>query len=155
VLPQCVNFDAKTLVFLGYVFSENDPSYVQNNNFIQPPINPTPRPYLRFMLIHTSLYLGHVGGGNRCGGYTLMRVTTTCWLTGLWSTKAKVGGIVLKAAWHWGSDSSVVNNPLWGTRPHPIVRRPSVHMGLRGGREYVFCFSWEGSLLGTLMDINE
>ena len=29
---------------------------------------------------------------------------------GLWSTQAKVVGIVLKAAWHWGSDSSVVNN---------------------------------------------
>jgi hypothetical protein len=25
---------------------------------------------------------------------------------------AKVGGVVLKAAWHWGSDSSVVNDPL-------------------------------------------
>jgi len=24
------------------------------------------------------------------------------WLTGLWSTQAKVEGIVLKAAWHWG-----------------------------------------------------
>ena len=67
VSSQCVNFDAKTIVFLGYVFSENDPFYVQNN-FIQPPINPTPRPYLRVMWIHTLLYLGHMGGGNRCGG---------------------------------------------------------------------------------------
>jgi hypothetical protein len=32
-------------------------------------------------------------------------------LTGLWSTQAKVV-IVLKAAWHWGRDSSVINNPL-------------------------------------------
>jgi len=31
---------------------------------------------------------------------------------GLWSTQVKVEGIVLKAAWHWGRDSSVVNNPL-------------------------------------------
>jgi len=31
---------------------------------------------------------------------------------GLWSTQAKVEGNVLKAAWHWGRDSSVVNNPL-------------------------------------------
>jgi len=30
---------------------------------------------------------------------------------GLWSTQAKVEGIVLKAAWQWGSDSSV-NDPL-------------------------------------------
>jgi hypothetical protein len=41
-----------------------------------------------------------------------MRVATTCWLTGLWSTQAKVEGIVLKAAWHWGRDCSVVNNLL-------------------------------------------
>jgi hypothetical protein len=34
------------------------------------------------------------------------------WLTGLWSTEAKVEGIVLRAAWHWGRDSSVVNDPL-------------------------------------------
>jgi hypothetical protein len=36
----------------------------------------------------------------------------THWLTELWSTPAKVEGIVLKAAWHWGSDSSVINEPL-------------------------------------------
>jgi hypothetical protein len=42
----------------------------------------------------------------------VQRVTTTRWLTGLWSTQAKVEGIVLEAAWHWGSGSSVVNDPL-------------------------------------------
>jgi len=47
-----------------------------------------------------------------------MRVKTTCWQMGLWSTQAKVEGIVLKAAWHWGSDSSVVNDPLG--EPHFI-----------------------------------
>jgi len=31
---------------------------------------------------------------------------------GLWSTHAKVEGIVPKAAWHWGGDSSVVDDPL-------------------------------------------
>jgi len=36
----------------------------------------------------------------------------THWLTGLWSTQAKVKGIVPKAAWHWGSDNSVINDPL-------------------------------------------
>ena len=36
----------------------------------------------------------------------------TRWLTGLWSTQAKVEGIVPRAAWHWGRDSSVVNDPL-------------------------------------------
>jgi hypothetical protein len=30
----------------------------------------------------------------------------------LWSTQVKVEGIVLKATWHWGSDNSVVNDPL-------------------------------------------
>jgi hypothetical protein len=32
----------------------------------------------------------------------------TRWLMGLWFTKAEVEGVVLKAAWHWGSDSSDV-----------------------------------------------
>jgi hypothetical protein len=36
----------------------------------------------------------------------------TRWLTGLWSNQAMVEGIVLKAAWHWGSVSSVINDPL-------------------------------------------
>ena len=71
------------------------------------PINPTPRPYLRVTWIRT---LGHVVGGNRCGGDTLLRVITTRWLTGLSSGQAKMEGVVLKAAWHWGSDSSVINN---------------------------------------------
>ena len=35
----------------------------------------------------------------------------TRWPKGLWSTQAKVEGIV-KAAWHWGRDCSVVNDPL-------------------------------------------
>jgi hypothetical protein len=34
------------------------------------------------------------------------------WLTGLWSTQAKVEGIVPKTAWHWDRGSSVVNNCL-------------------------------------------
>ena len=32
----------------------------------------------------------------------------TDWLTGLWSGS----GIVPKAAWHWGRDCSVLNEPL-------------------------------------------
>jgi hypothetical protein len=36
----------------------------------------------------------------------------TRWLTELWSTQAKVEGIVLNAAWQWGRDCSVVNEPL-------------------------------------------
>jgi hypothetical protein len=41
-----------------------------------------------------------------------MRVATTCWITGLWSTQAKVDGVVPKAAWHWDRDCIVVNDPL-------------------------------------------
>ena len=40
-----------------------------------------------------------------------------CWynthrLIGLWSTQAKVEGNVLRAARHWGTNSSVINNPF-------------------------------------------
>jgi hypothetical protein len=34
------------------------------------------------------------------------------WLMGLWPTQAKMEGTMLKAAWHWGSDRRVVNDPL-------------------------------------------
>jgi len=74
-----------------------------------PPINPTPRPYLRVTWIHT---LGLVGGGNRWRGYPVEGYYDTRWLAGLWSTQAKVEGIVVKAAWHWCSESSVINDPL-------------------------------------------
>ena len=46
-------------------------------------------------------------------------------LTGLWSTQAKVEGIVVKAAWHWGNDSTVVNNTLGETG------RTSFYVGLK------------------------
>ena len=36
----------------------------------------------------------------------------TRWLTGLWSAQAKMQGIVLKAARHWDSNISVVNDPF-------------------------------------------
>jgi hypothetical protein len=45
-------------------------------------------------------------------GYCVEGYYDKCWLTELWSTQAKVEGIMLKAAWHWGSDSSVVTIPL-------------------------------------------
>ena len=44
--------------------------------------------------------LGHVVGGNTCGGDTLLRVTDTRWQKGLCSTQSKVKSIVLEAAWH-------------------------------------------------------
>jgi hypothetical protein len=45
-------------------------------------------------------------------GYPVEGYYVMCWLMGLWSTLAKVEGIVLKAIMHWGSDSSIVNNPF-------------------------------------------
>ena len=36
----------------------------------------------------------------------------SCWLMGLWSTQAKVEGTMLKDAWHWGRDCSVINDPF-------------------------------------------
>jgi hypothetical protein len=36
----------------------------------------------------------------------------TRWLMGLCSTQAKVEGIMPKAVWQWGGDSSVINDPL-------------------------------------------
>ena len=45
-------------------------------------------------------------------GYHVEGYCATRWLTGLGSTLAKVESFVLKDAWHWGSNSSVVNDPL-------------------------------------------
>jgi len=36
----------------------------------------------------------------------------THWLMGHWSNQAKVEGTMLKAVWPWGSDCSVVHDPL-------------------------------------------
>jgi len=45
-------------------------------------------------------------------GYSVEGYYDTRWPTGLWSTQAKVEGIVLKAAWNGGRNSIVVNDPL-------------------------------------------
>ena len=49
-----------------------------------------------------------------------MRVATTRWLTGLWSTQAKAEEIMLKAAWHWGRDCFAMNNPLGEPGRNPL-----------------------------------
>jgi hypothetical protein len=70
----------------------------------------------------------------------------TCLLRGLWSTEAKVEGIVLKAAWHWSSDSNVVNNPLGESgRTLLYVGLPSTWCSVDGD-QMLSPFSWEGSL---------
>jgi len=70
------------------------------------------------------------------------------WLTGLWSTQVKVEGIVLKAAWHWSSDSSVVNYPLEEPSRTPVyVGLPSV-WGSVDSDHMISPFLWECSLTG-------
>jgi len=54
---------------------------------------------------------------------------------------------VLKAAWHWGSDCSVVNDPL-GNKAGPHVCRPSIHLGSMDGDQMFSPFLYEGSLIG-------
>ena len=61
----------------------------------------------------------------------------TCWLTGLWSTQAKVEGIVLNAAWHWGRDCSVVNVLLVEPGHNPLyVCLPSMRGSVDGDRMF-------------------
>ena len=79
----------------------------------------------------------------------------TRWLAGLCSTRAKVESIVLKPVWHWGSNSSVVNDPFGEPGRTPLyVDHPSTWSSMDGDRMFS-PFSWEGSLLGTTTDIIE
>jgi hypothetical protein len=64
-------------------------------------------------------------GGIPCLG--LLRHT----LTGLWSTQAKAEGIVPRAAWHWGRDSSGISDPLGEPG------RPSLFVGLPSAKGFV------------------
>ena len=43
--------------------------------------------------------------------YTFKGCCDARWLTGLWSTQAKMEAIMPRAARHWSRDSSVVNDP--------------------------------------------
>jgi hypothetical protein len=49
--------------------------------------------------------------------------------TGLWSTEAKVRGIVPRAAWHWSGDSSVPNDPFGAQGSTPSYVCPSPAWG--------------------------
>ena len=78
----------------------------------------------------------------------------TRWLTGLRSTQAKVEGIIPRAVWHWGSDSSVINNPL----EEPGCTLLYVGLLYAWGSMDGDCFPrnlWEGSLLGTQIDTTD
>jgi hypothetical protein len=71
----------------------------------------------------------------------------THWLTRLWSTQAKVEGIVLKAAWHWGSDS-VVNDPLGEPGHTPLYVGLPSKWGSVDGDLIFFPFFVGGLLIG-------
>ena len=89
-------------------------------------------------------------------GYSVEGYYDTRWLTGLWSTQAKVEGILQKVTWHWGRDSSGVNY----RHPGEAGRTP-MYVGLPyawGSVDGDLCFppvSWEGNFLETLTHINE
>ena len=69
--------------------------------------------------------------------YSVWGCYETRWLTGLWSTQAKVDGIVPKAAFHWSRVTSVVNDPF-GEPGHTslYVCLPSAWGSLEG--DFVF-----------------
>jgi hypothetical protein len=72
----------------------------------------------------------------------------TRWLMGLWSTQAKVEGIVLKAAWHWASESSVINNPLGEPVRTPLYVGLLSAWGSMDGDRMFSPLLWEDSLPG-------
>ena len=61
----------------------------------------------------------------------------TGWLTGLWSTQAKVEGILPKDAWHWGRECSALNDPLEEPGRHPLyVGLPSTWSSVNGDQMF-------------------
>ena len=70
----------------------------------------------------------------------------THWISELWSIQAKVEGIVPRAAWHWGRDSSVVYDPLGEPGRTPLyVGLPSAWGFVNG--DLVFFPHFVGGLL--------
>jgi hypothetical protein len=78
-------------------------------------------------------------------GYPVEGYYDTCWLMGLWSAQAKVEGILVKAAWLWGSDSIIVNNPPGEPGSTQLyVCLPSAWSSVDGDRMFSQVL-WEGS----------
>jgi len=67
---------------------------------------------------------------------------------GLWTTQAKVEGIVLKAAWHWGRDSSVANYPLGEPGCTPLYVGLTSVWGSVDGDQIFSPFFMGGLLIG-------
>ena len=62
---------------------------------------------------------------------------------------------MLKAAWQWGSDSSVVNDHLGEPDCTPLYVGLTFAWGSVDGEYIFFPAFWEGSFLRTPTDINE
>jgi len=73
---------------------------------------------------------------------------------GLWSTQAKVKGIMLKAAWHWSRNSRVVNDPPGEPDHTPLYIGPLLTWG---SVMMTTCFppSFMGELLTGGSNMNE
>jgi hypothetical protein len=71
----------------------------------------------------------------------------TRWLTGLWSTQAKVEGIMLKAAWHWDSEQCL-NHPLGEPGCTPLYLGLASVWGSMDSDHMFSSFLWEDSLDG-------
>jgi len=56
---------------------------------------------------------------------------------------------MLKAAWHWGSDSSVINNPLREPVCTPLYVGLLFAWGCVDSDHMFSPFLWEGSLTGN------
>jgi hypothetical protein len=75
---------------------------------------------------------------------------------GLWSTQAKVEGIVLKAAWHWGGGGgSVVNDPFWEPGRTPLYAGLPSAWGSVDGDLMVFPILEEDSFFWRLWNPEE
>ena len=81
-------------------------------------------------------------------GYPVESYYDTRWLMGPWSTPVKVKGIMLKAAWHCGSDSCIVNDPLVEPGHTPLYVGLLSTWGSMDGDCMLSPLSWEGSLNG-------
>ena len=87
-------------------------------------------------------------------GHSVEGYYDTRWLKGLWSTKAKVEGVVVKAARRWGSNSNIVNDPLVEPELTPLfVGLPSTWGPVDG--DLRFFPVHRSAPLGTPTDINE
>ena len=85
-------------------------------------------------------------------GYLVEGYYDTRCLTLLWSIQAKVEGVP-KAPWHWGSNNSVVKDPLEEPGRTPLyVGLPSAWGSVDGDRMFSL-LSWESYLTGGLWEI--